>query len=101
MKVEGERIRSFDPLQQPSVPVGKDRSSADGAVDVKPNFSLRAKSVADAERGRATGAIQVPTTRRVVQTASLAAGDSWKRIESPAEGAHCAYGGWGRRADGG
>jgi hypothetical protein len=32
---------------------------------------------------------------------SLAAGDSWERIESPAEGAHCAYGGWGWRADGG
>ena len=53
-------------------------------------------AVADAERGRAAGAIQVPTTRRVVQIASLAAGDSWERIESPAEGAPCAYGG-GRR----
>jgi len=58
-------------------------------------------AVADAERGRAAGAVQVPTTRRVVQIASLAAGDSWERIESPAEGAHCAYGGWGWRADGG
>ena len=43
---------------------------------------------ADAERGRAAGAIQVPTTRRVV-----AAGESWERIESPAEGAPCADGG--------
>src|SRR5881275_1752459 len=31
----------------------------------------------------------------------LAAGDSWERIESPAEGAQCAYGGWGWCADGG
>ena len=38
---------------------------------------------------------------RVVQIASLAAGDSWERIESPAEGAPCAYGDWGWRADGG
>jgi len=43
--------------------------------------------VADAERGRAAGAIQVPTTRRVVQIASLAAGDSpvhshWKPMAS-------------------
>ena len=57
-------------------------------------------AVAGAERGRA-GALQVPTTRRVVQIASLAAGDSWERIESPAEGAPYAYGGWGWRADGG
>ncbi len=57
--------------------------------------------VADAKRGRSAGAIQVPTTRRVLQIASLAAGDSWERIESPAEGAPCAYGGWGWRADGG
>ena len=56
-------------------------------------------AVADAERGRAAGAIQVPTTRRVVQIASLAAGESWERIESPADGAPCAYGGWGWRAD--
>ena len=45
--------------------------------------------------------IQVPTTRRVVQIASLAAGDSWERIKFPAGGAHCAYAGWGWRADGG
>ena len=32
-------------------------------------------AVADAGRGRAAGAIQVPTTRRVVQMASLAACD--------------------------
>jgi hypothetical protein len=57
--------------------------------------------VVDAERGRSAGAIQVPTTRRVVQIASLAAGDSSERIESPAEGAPSAYGGWGWRADGG
>ena len=57
-------------------------------------------AVSDTERGRAVGAIRVPTTRRVVQIASLAAGESWKRIESPAEGAPCAYGGWGWRADG-
>src|SRR2546430_7820927 len=56
--------------------------------------------VADAERGRSAGAIQVATTRRVVHIASLAAGDSWERIESPAQGAPCAYGGGGWRADG-
>jgi hypothetical protein len=43
MKVEVERIRSFDPLQQPSVPIGKDRSSADGGVDVKPKLLLKGK----------------------------------------------------------
>jgi hypothetical protein len=48
-------------------------------------------AVADAEGSRAAGAIQVPTTRRVVQIASLAAGDSCERIESPAERALCAY----------
>jgi len=51
--------------------------------------------VADAERGRSAGAIQGPTTRRVVQIASLAAGDSWERIESPAEGARLALMGAG------
>ncbi len=43
MKIEGEGIRPFDPLPLPSVPVGKDRSSADGAVDVKPKLLLKGK----------------------------------------------------------
>jgi hypothetical protein len=75
-------------------------SACDLRADSRSSRSPRVV-VADAERGRSAGAIRVPTTRRVVQIASLAAGNSWERIESPAEGAPCAYGGWGWRADGG